>query len=150
MGLLTGKYTARATLPRDDVRGHGPGLAGVVPRRPAGPEWLRRVAAVRAALTADGRTLAQGALGWIWARSGRTIPIPGCRTVAQVEENAGALGTGARCRRTSSPRWSARAAPALARRRPAATPTCPTLADSARTRAVSAARSGPAVDHAAH
>ena len=46
------------------------------------------------ALTADGRTLAQGALGWIWARSGRTVPIPGCRTVAQVEENAAALRRG--------------------------------------------------------
>jgi len=35
----------------------------------------------------DGRTLAQAALGWIWARSERTIPIPGFKTVAQVEEN---------------------------------------------------------------
>jgi aryl-alcohol dehydrogenase-like predicted oxidoreductase len=61
--------------------------------RPA-PEWLRRVAAVRGALTADGRTLAQGALGWLWARSGRTVPIPGARTVAQVEENAAALHRG--------------------------------------------------------
>ena len=36
----------------------------------------------------------QGALGWIWARSQRTIPIPGFKTVAQVEENAGALAHG--------------------------------------------------------
>ncbi|MEU8300115.1 aldo/keto reductase [Micromonospora sp. NPDC048909] len=94
MGLLTGKYTAASTLPRDDVRGLAPGwLEWFRGGRPA-PEWLRRVAAVRAALTGDGRTLAQGALGWIWARSGRTIPIPGCRTVAQVEENAAALDRG--------------------------------------------------------
>lgn len=33
-------------------------------------------------------------LGWLWARSDRTVPIPGCRTVAQVEENAGALAHG--------------------------------------------------------
>jgi len=45
-------------------------------------------------LTSDGRTLAQGALGWIWARSERTIPIPGFKTVAQVEENAGAMRFG--------------------------------------------------------
>jgi aryl-alcohol dehydrogenase-like predicted oxidoreductase len=45
-------------------------------------------------LTSGGRTLAQGALAWIWARSPATIPIPGCRTVAQVEENAGALAHG--------------------------------------------------------
>ncbi|MBY8875376.1 aldo/keto reductase [Micromonospora sp. PLK6-60] len=94
MGLLTGKYGAGATLPRDDVRGSAPTwLEWFRGGRPA-PEWLRRVAAVRDVLTADGRTPAQGALGWIWARSGRTVPIPGCRTVAQVEENAGALRLG--------------------------------------------------------
>ena len=49
--------------------------------------------AIRRALDL-GRTLAQGALGWIWARSPLTIPIPGCRTVAQVEENVGALAHG--------------------------------------------------------
>nr|WP_240897494.1 aldo/keto reductase [Kineococcus vitellinus] len=37
---------------------------------------------------------AQGALAWIWARSPRTVPIPGCRTVAQVEENVGAMAAG--------------------------------------------------------
>lgn len=94
MGLLTGKYTAASTLPRDDVRGVAPTwLEWFRGGRPA-PEWLRRVAAVRGALTADGRTLSQGALGWIWARSARTVPIPGCRTVAQVEENAAALRLG--------------------------------------------------------
>ncbi|MFV2100691.1 aldo/keto reductase [Micromonospora sp. LOL_024] len=94
MGLLTGKYHAASTLPYDDVRGMTSGwLEWFRGGRPA-PQWLRRVHAVQAALTADGRTLAQGALGWIWARSDRTIPIPGCRTVAQVEENAAALALG--------------------------------------------------------
>jgi aryl-alcohol dehydrogenase-like predicted oxidoreductase len=45
-------------------------------------------------LTCDGRTLAQAALGWLWARSPRTIPIPGFKTVQQVEENVGALRSG--------------------------------------------------------
>ena len=45
-------------------------------------------------LTSEGRTLAQGALAWIWARSPRTVPIPGFKTVAQVEENCGALAAG--------------------------------------------------------
>ena len=40
------------------------------------------------------RIKAQGALAWIWARSGRTIPIPGIRTVAQAEENAKAMTFG--------------------------------------------------------
>jgi aryl-alcohol dehydrogenase-like predicted oxidoreductase len=43
----------------------------------------------------DGRTLTQGALAWIWGRSPNTLPIPGFRTVAQVEENAKAMEFGA-------------------------------------------------------
>jgi aryl-alcohol dehydrogenase-like predicted oxidoreductase len=94
MGLLTGKYGSESTLARDDIRGDAPGwLTWFRDGRPD-PELLNRIAAVREILTSDGRTLAQGALGWIWARSPVTIPIPGCRTVAQVEENAGALRHG--------------------------------------------------------
>ena len=51
---------------------------------------LARLDAIRQILTSGGRTLAQGALSWIWARSGSTIPIPGYTTVEQVEENIGA------------------------------------------------------------
>jgi aryl-alcohol dehydrogenase-like predicted oxidoreductase len=58
------------------------------------PEWWDKVAAIRDVLESDGRTLAQGALGWLWARSRRTVPIPGFRTVAQAEENAAALEFG--------------------------------------------------------
>jgi aryl-alcohol dehydrogenase-like predicted oxidoreductase len=94
MGLLTGKYTASSTLGGDDVRGIAPEwLDFFRDGRPA-PEWLSRVEAVREILRSGGRTLAQGALAYLWARSPRTIPIPGCRTVAQVEENAGALEYG--------------------------------------------------------
>jgi aryl-alcohol dehydrogenase-like predicted oxidoreductase len=58
------------------------------------PEWAATVDSLRDILTSDGRTLAQGALAWIWARSPRTIPIPGFRNVAQAEDNAGALSKG--------------------------------------------------------
>ncbi|MCL7377122.1 aldo/keto reductase [Streptomyces sp. 35G-GA-8] len=58
------------------------------------PEWAARVESVRDVLTSDGRTLAQGALAWLWARSPHTVPIPGFRSVAQAEENAGALAYG--------------------------------------------------------
>jgi aryl-alcohol dehydrogenase-like predicted oxidoreductase len=94
MGLLTGKFSATSTLGPDDVRGIAPDwLRYFEDGRPA-PEWLARVEAVRELLTSGGRTPAQGALGWLWARSDRTVPIPGCRTVAQVEENAGAMAFG--------------------------------------------------------
>jgi aryl-alcohol dehydrogenase-like predicted oxidoreductase len=33
-------------------------------------------------------------LAWIWARSPRTVPIPGFRSVAQAEQNAGAMAKG--------------------------------------------------------
>ncbi|MEV0426880.1 aldo/keto reductase [Micromonospora sp. NPDC050495] len=95
MGLLTAKYQGTpAARGGDDVRGIAPEwlpwFSGGVPRA----EWADRVARVRAVLTADGRTLAQGALGWLLARSPRTLPIPGCRTVAQAEENLGTLACG--------------------------------------------------------
>jgi aryl-alcohol dehydrogenase-like predicted oxidoreductase len=38
--------------------------------------------------------MAQGALGWIWAHSDITIPIPGFKTVNQVKENARAMEFG--------------------------------------------------------
>jgi aryl-alcohol dehydrogenase-like predicted oxidoreductase len=40
------------------------------------------------------RTLTQDALGWLWARSEKTIPIPGFKTEKQDEENAGAMDFG--------------------------------------------------------
>jgi aryl-alcohol dehydrogenase-like predicted oxidoreductase len=94
MGLLTGKYTAASRLAADDVRGIAPEWLDWFRDGAPAPEWLERIASVRDVLTSDGRTLAQGALGWLWARSPVTIPIPGCRTVAQVTENAGALAHG--------------------------------------------------------
>jgi aryl-alcohol dehydrogenase-like predicted oxidoreductase len=93
MGLLTGKYGAATTLPADDVRAVQPWVAYFDDGRPA-PAWLARLDAVRDVLADGGRTLAQGALGWLLARSPRVVPIPGVRTVAQAEQNAAALRTG--------------------------------------------------------
>ncbi|MCG0283625.1 aldo/keto reductase [Streptomyces sp. PSAA01] len=95
MGLLTGKHTAGRALDNADIRSAPPAwLPGFLADTGADPAWLQRVDALRSILTSDGRTLAQGALAWIWARSPRTIPIPGFRTVAQAEENAGAIAKG--------------------------------------------------------
>jgi aryl-alcohol dehydrogenase-like predicted oxidoreductase len=94
MGLLTGKFGRDSRLRADDVRGKEPGwMRWFKDGRPT-PAWLARLDAVRELLTAGGRTLAQGALGWNWARSPLTIPIPGFRTAAQVEDNAAALRHG--------------------------------------------------------
>ena len=88
MGFLTGKYSADTVFAGTDVRSQ---------------EWVReyfqkpavaRLEALRDILTSDDRTLAQGALAWIWARSPWTLPIPGIRTVAQAVENARAMEKG--------------------------------------------------------
>jgi aryl-alcohol dehydrogenase-like predicted oxidoreductase len=94
MGLLGGRYDAATRIGADDIRGKQPEwMRWFVDGRPA-PDYLERLEAVRGELTADGRTLAQGALGWIFARSQRVIPIPGFRNDAQVEDNLGALEFG--------------------------------------------------------
>ncbi|MBB5873165.1 aryl-alcohol dehydrogenase-like predicted oxidoreductase [Allocatelliglobosispora scoriae] len=94
MGLLSGKYHDGRSVGAADVRSQGYDWLAYFRNGAGAPEWLARVDAIRGALTADGRSLVQGALGWLWTRSEVTVPIPGFRTVAQVEENAGALAFG--------------------------------------------------------
>ncbi|GHO41939.1 hypothetical protein KSX_01020 [Ktedonospora formicarum] len=88
MGLLTGKYTQQSQFPQDDVRQDWNLRTGLQ------ADQLRQLEQVREILTSDGRTLVQGALAWIWARNNNTIPIPGFKTLKQVEENAAALQFG--------------------------------------------------------
>jgi aryl-alcohol dehydrogenase-like predicted oxidoreductase len=96
MGLLTGKYKPGDTLPKDDIRGpNAPEWMKFFKNGQPNPEWLNKVQAIREILTSNGRTLAQGAIAWLWGRSEKNIPIPGFRTLKQVEENCGALQFGA-------------------------------------------------------
>src|ERR1051325_7137460 len=87
-GALSGKYNKNTVFPQNDVRTD---------------DWSRdhffaptldQLDSIREILTSNGRTLVQGALAWIWARSKKTIPIPGFKTVAQIEENAKAMEFG--------------------------------------------------------
>ncbi len=93
MGVLTGKITPETRFGDGDVRQKVDWFPGIKNGR-ANQEWLDALASIREVLTSDGRTLAQGALAWIWGRSPNTVPIPGFRTVAQVEENARAMEFG--------------------------------------------------------
>lgn len=93
MGLLTGKITPETRFRDGDIRQTVDWFPGIRNGR-ANQEWLDHLSAIRDVLTSDGRTLAQGALAWIWGRSKNTVPIPGFRTVAQVEENARAMEFG--------------------------------------------------------
>jgi aryl-alcohol dehydrogenase-like predicted oxidoreductase len=87
-GALSGKYTKDTVFPKNDVRtdswSHDHFFAPT----------LSQLDAIRDILTSNGRSLVQGALAWIWGRSEKTIPIPGFKTVAQVEENARAMELG--------------------------------------------------------
>ncbi len=93
MGVLTGKITPETRFSDSDVRQKVEWFAGIKDGR-ANQEWLDDLDSIRGILTSNGRTLAQGALAWIWGRSPNTVPIPGFRTVAQVEENATAMEFG--------------------------------------------------------
>lgn len=95
MGLLTGKYRAGVRPSIDDVRGErSPEWMKYFRDGEPNAEYLKMLDAVREILVSGGRTLAQGALAWLWARSEKTLPIPGFRTVKQVQENAAAMEFG--------------------------------------------------------
>ncbi len=83
-GLLTGKYTAE----------HRPTGARKLDRR-FSQRGLKKIAPVTILLAQlaerHNRTMAQVALNWVVNQDG-VIPIPGVKTAAQVQENAGALG----------------------------------------------------------
>lgn len=95
MGFLSGKFNQNSFLSSDDVRGAGHTWAEAVFKngRPA-PEVLEKLNKVRDILTSNGRTLVQGSLAWIWAKSSVTIPIPGFKTPQQIMENARAMELG--------------------------------------------------------
>lgn len=95
MGLLTGKYAPGTQVAADDVRGaQSPDWMKYFKNGAPAPEWSQKVTAVRDVLMTNGRTLAQGAIAWLWAHSPTMVPIPGIRTVAQAEENCRAMQFG--------------------------------------------------------
>lgn len=88
MGLLTGKYSRRTKMPEDDFRNDWDcenGRQG---------EQLDLLADVREILTSEGHTLPQAALAWLLTYSDSIIPIPGFKTLAQVQDSVGILTKG--------------------------------------------------------
>jgi aryl-alcohol dehydrogenase-like predicted oxidoreductase len=87
-GILTGKFNSTSTFPANDIRSR---------ESFSDPEIVKRlniVDEIRDIFTSDGRTMAQGALAYIWALDERMVPIPGFKSVKQVTENAGAMQYG--------------------------------------------------------
>lgn len=94
MGFLSGKFKRDTMIPKDDVRGAGHSWVGIFKDGKPNPAAYDKLTAIRDILTTGGRTLVQGSLAWIWAKSGVTIPIPGFKTVEQIKENAKAMDFG--------------------------------------------------------
>lgn len=87
-GFLTGKFNASTIFPENDVR------SGTNFSDPEIVKRLQIVDKIRDILTSKGRTMAQGALAYIWGLDERMVPIPGFKSVKQVQENAGAMEFG--------------------------------------------------------
>lgn len=94
MGMLSGKYNQGQVVGAGDIRARPVAWMKYFRDGKAAPEFVRRLEAIRELLTAGGRSLAQGALGWILARSPNALPVPGFKNEAQVRENLGALEKG--------------------------------------------------------
>ena len=94
MGLLTGKYKPGQKLRNDDVKGGDAAWLTFFKNGVPNADYLKRLDSIRELLRTDGRTLAQGALGWILAASPIALPLPGFTTPEQVADNLGALERG--------------------------------------------------------
>ena len=95
MGLLTGKYNQNSSFAKDDLRGkNAPAWMNYFIDGKPNAEMMRRLDSIRDFLTSGGRTLVQGCLAWLWARSPKAVPVPGFRSIQQVQDNAGAMDFG--------------------------------------------------------
>jgi len=104
MGLLTGKFSAGATLPIDDVRGrHSPEWMRYFTNGQPNPVWLKKLEG-RARYPLERRSHASpGSVGLaLGTKQADAKPIPGFRTIAQVEENCAGHAPWASDRRTDA------------------------------------------------
>lgn len=95
MGLLSGRYTkGDVRLPQGDVRTSNWEWLSWFKDGKANPNYAVRLDAAREILTSGGRSLVQGALAWLWAKSPNLVPIPGFKSEQQAVENAKAMEKG--------------------------------------------------------
>lgn len=94
MGVLTGKFQDGRHVGNDDVRSNDPSWQGYFEGGVARSDYTHQLDAVKELITVGERTLAQGALCWLLAKSPHTLPLPGAKTAQQAEENAAALECG--------------------------------------------------------
>ncbi len=90
-GWLSGKYR-RDQRPPENSRVGRRDRWDDQPEQRAGELTWRVLDALRRVSGERGRSPAQVALNWLLCRSPRVVPILGCRTVEQLEENLGGCG----------------------------------------------------------
>jgi len=77
MGVLTGRWSPETVLEQGDRRAGWFEQQGFL-------QVLADAKEIEPYLTSGGRSYVQGALGWIWARSPLTVPLPGFRNMEQM------------------------------------------------------------------
>jgi aryl-alcohol dehydrogenase-like predicted oxidoreductase len=78
MGVLTGRWSPETKLENGDPRAQWF-------EHKEFQDMLACAQEIEPYLTRDGRSYVQGALGWIWARSPLTVPLPGFRNIEQIK-----------------------------------------------------------------
>ena len=78
MGVLAGRWSPETKLEQADPRAQWFEQEGFL-------KVLVCAQQIGPYLTSDGRSYVQGALGWIWARSPLTIPVPGFHNMEQLQ-----------------------------------------------------------------
>jgi len=86
-GFLTGRFRTPEEIPEGDYRRNSPRFQGE--NFGKNLELVRRVEEIASAKRC---TPAQLALAWLLSRGTEVVPIPGTKSRARLEENAGALG----------------------------------------------------------
>lgn len=94
MGFLSGKFNEHTQFTPEDVRGAAHEWTEYFENGKPKQGFIDKLAGVKEILQSGGRSVAQGALAWLWAKSENNIPIPGFKTIKQAEENAGAMAYG--------------------------------------------------------
>ena len=94
MGLLTGKFRPDSPLNTDDVRAQAHPWLRFFKNGKPNAAYLEQIGALRELLQTGGRSLAQGALCWILAKSPVALPVPGFKSEDQVRDNLGANDKG--------------------------------------------------------
>src|SRR5204863_5371924 len=97
-GLLTGTFTAETTFGKDDWRSRAGGsMAGMrlfdaLFGAEMFPRNLKVVEELKGLAAKYGKSLPQLALRWAISHPGVSTSLVGCRNVAEVVDNAGAIG----------------------------------------------------------